>query len=299
MKINKFKLVRFSFIWMIINSQICDSIGMEKNEEDNSSIKAAGSLTYSESQEFPRTPFYCFTSKAPCTSHKLLINRSNLLRRTLVEVHRFSISDQEASLNFPKELYQSIVQSLVVCQKHDHPIAGLFSAQKKVFDDFYPSKKRSALDIRETIKDRIKVFFDRSKDKNDIDVIDFYLLNQHIVGEFTKKEVFRKTQKLVNAKREEIAVFYLMKFAFSVSLGSDPSSYYKRAVKLGCHEASNKLSQLKVEELVLARLMNMRPLLNPQGVGVLADFDGEALQEGNPIIPIHYSAGLIETTSES
>src|SRR5690606_34856289 len=117
-------------------------------------------------------------------------------------------------------------------------------------------KNRSFVGMKKSIKDSFEHFFKDLEPKEDIDSIDLYLMGHLILGEFTQEKVLEKTKKLSELKRNEIAIYYLMNFAFADLLGrGDPRPYYRKAKKLGCAEARAKLRDLNKNDQEISRIL--------------------------------------------
>ena len=196
------------------------SLGMEKDEKSVPHLNTKISATYLLNGEFPTTPFYHFTKGRMRSSLTFMTKRSTFLRKTFFDIYKFSTLDKKAMESFPYNLYGSIKQCFVICQNSEHPATSFFKYQKENFYLFL--KNRSLMDIKESIKDSFELFLKILEDKDDIDSIDLYLMNHLILGEYTQENVIEKIKRLSNARRNEIAIYYLMNFAF-LNAFRDPS----------------------------------------------------------------------------
>jgi len=270
MKLYKLNFLRFFLFFLLVASYISISLGTEKYDEEkiprrSNTKTSVNSLLIGD---FPTTPFYHFTRGRKQFSLSFMLKRSNFIRRTFCDIYRFSdFSNIAIKSSFP-DVYGSMRQCFVICQNCDHPATSLFRDQKNNFESFL--KNRSFVDVKKSVKDSFERFFKDLEPKEDIDSIDLYLMGHLILGEFTQEKVLEKTKKLSELKRDEIAIYYLMNFAFSDLIArGDPCSYYREAEKLGCTEASDKLRDLGKYDQEISSMM--KPQSTPRQINMLDD----------------------------
>ena len=285
----KLNWLRFFLFLIITTLYVPSSLGMEKDEKAIPHLNTKISATYLPNGEFPATPFYHFTKGRMRSSLPFMTKRSTFLRKTFFDIYKFSILHKKAMKSFPYNLYASIKQCFVICQNCDHPATSFFKDQKENFDLFL--KNRSVMDIKESIKNSFELFLKTLEDKDDIDSIDLYLMNHIILGEYTQENVIEKIKKLSNSRINEIAIYYLMNFAFQNSFG-DPSPYYIEAKKLGFFEAEDKLQVFNKERNTLNQILSMRTQSTLREVNMLEDSDSFTIP-----LPIVDCTSLLESSS--
>lgn len=271
MKLYKLNFLRLLIVAIMVISYIPGLLGMEKDEKK--SPRRSNTKTSVNSLligDFPTTPFYHFTRGRKQFSLSFMVKRSNFIRRTFCDIYRFSdFSNIAIKSSFP-DVYGSMRQCFVICQNCDHPATSLFRDQKNNFDSFL--KNRSVVDVKKSVKDSFERFFKDLEPKEDIDSIDLYLMGHLMLGEFTQEKVLEKTKKLSELKRDEIAIYYLMNFAFADLIGRGyPRPYYRKAKKLGCAEARAKLRDLDKHDQEISRILNMKPQSTPRQINMLED----------------------------
>ena len=159
-------------------------------------------------------------------------------------------------------------------------------------------KNGSSLDLRKSIKASFELFLETLEDKEDVDSMDLYLMGCLVLGEFTREKVIEKTKKLSKFGRNEIAIYYLMNFALFDSL-SDPSPYYRKAKKLGCTEAGNKLSYFNKDKKLLTHILNMKPLptLKEDSLNNLDNFTYDSSRDSGSTVIGEGHLDLLESSS--
>lgn len=285
----KLNWLRFFLFLIILSLYVPSSLGMEKDEKSVPHLNTKIYATYLLNGEFPTTPFYHFTKGRMGSLLPFMTKRSTFLRKTFFDIYKFSILNKKAMKSFPYNLYASIKQCFVICQNCDHPATSFFKDQKENFDLFL--KNRSVMDIKESIKNSFELFLKILEDKDDIDSIDLYLMNHLILGEYTQENVIEKIKKLSNSRINEIAIYYLMNFAFQNSFG-DPSPYYIEAKKLGFFEAEDKLQVFNKERNTLNQILSMRTQSTLREVNMLEDSDSFTIP-----LPIVDCTSLLESSS--
>lgn len=252
----KLKWMYFSLLLLVISLIIPDSFGMEKDAEPTSSSVTKVSVSYLSKNEFPAMPFYCMTSSSRPFSPKLIAKRSQLIRKTLAQIHRFSSLDKNELIAFQSNLHTSVIECVEICRSCDHPCTKLFSEIERLLLSPSKKKKSHSMDIRDAISKSLRNYSEILRKRDDLDTIDVRLMIQLLLGEFTQNEVFKKVKILSDAKRNEIAIYYLMNFAFAVHFGlGDPSIYYMEAKRLGCREADQYLLDLRLQNEDLAEML--------------------------------------------
>jgi hypothetical protein len=271
MKLYKLNFLRLFLVAIMVTSYIPGLLGMENDKEKLLQENTISSANILLNGGFPTTPFHHLTTGRMLSSPSLIVKRSNFIRKTFFDIHEFSTLNNKSAASF-SELYTSIIQCFVLCQNFDHTATSFFRDQKENFSSLFHGKNRYKIDIRESIKDSFELFLKSLKDKEDIDSIDLYLMGHLILRDFTQEEAFEKTEKLSNLNRNEIAIYYLMNFAFLSSYGG-AGPYYKKAKKLGCAEAGAKLRELDKYDQEIFDILKMKPQGTPPEINMLEDSD--------------------------